>query len=115
MLLAFDDCQQHSRAVQVHPGLTSWGILSRPCGTGSRWECTPSTNVLGYSQPSLRDWTRFPLIAGFFSGSAVQISRSRKLIWTSLTLSRPYGTQFGELSSHADSEALVRSNTLRHG
>jgi hypothetical protein len=25
---------QHSRAVQVHPGLTSWVILSRPCGTG---------------------------------------------------------------------------------
>jgi len=25
---------QYSRAVQVHPGLTSWGILSRPYGTG---------------------------------------------------------------------------------
>jgi hypothetical protein len=25
---------QHSRAVQVHPGLTSWGIFSRPFGTG---------------------------------------------------------------------------------
>jgi hypothetical protein len=24
---------QHSRAAQVHPGLTSWVILSRPCGT----------------------------------------------------------------------------------
>jgi len=24
---------QHSREVQVHPGLTSWGILSRPSGT----------------------------------------------------------------------------------
>jgi hypothetical protein len=26
------DCM-HSRVVQVHPGLTSWGILSRPFGT----------------------------------------------------------------------------------
>jgi hypothetical protein len=25
---------RYSCAVQVHPGLTSWGILSRPCGTG---------------------------------------------------------------------------------
>jgi hypothetical protein len=24
---------QRSRAVQFHPGLTSWVILSRPCGT----------------------------------------------------------------------------------
>jgi hypothetical protein len=24
---------RHLRAVQVHPGLTSWVILSRPCGT----------------------------------------------------------------------------------
>jgi hypothetical protein len=32
--LALDDACQHFRAVQVHPGLTSWGILSRPYGTG---------------------------------------------------------------------------------
>src|ERR1700677_1358040 len=27
---------RHSRVVQVHPGLTSWGILSRPCRTARR-------------------------------------------------------------------------------
>jgi hypothetical protein len=34
--------------------------------------------VLGYSQPSLRDWFRYTLIADLFLASAVQISRSRK-------------------------------------
>jgi hypothetical protein len=37
------------------PGLMSWGILSRPYGTGSFLEHLPRTHVLGYSQPSLRD------------------------------------------------------------
>jgi hypothetical protein len=32
---------QHSRAVQVHPGLTSWVILSRPCGTCLRGNLHP--------------------------------------------------------------------------
>jgi hypothetical protein len=41
---------QHSRGVQVHPGLTSWGILSRPCGTCLGGDVHPRTNVLGYSQ-----------------------------------------------------------------
>src|ERR1700678_1533071 len=27
--------RQHSRVVRAHPGLTSWGILSRPYGTSS--------------------------------------------------------------------------------
>jgi hypothetical protein len=34
--------------------------------------------VLGYSQPSLRDWSRDTLIADLFSASAVQIGRSKK-------------------------------------
>ena len=45
---------RHSRAVQVHPGLTSWGIFSRPCGTCLMRLYTQDC-VLGYSQPSLRD------------------------------------------------------------
>jgi|SRR5580658_7934942 hypothetical protein len=37
-----------------------------------------SGSVLGYSQPSLRDWSRYTLIADLFSASAVQIGRSKK-------------------------------------
>ena len=33
-------------------------------------------------------------MAGLFSASAVQIDRSKKLIWTSLKFSRPYGTRY---------------------
>ena len=38
-----------------YPKIASWGIFSRPCGTGSLLEPLPRTHVLGYSQPSLRD------------------------------------------------------------
>jgi hypothetical protein len=38
-----------------YPRIASWGIFSRPCGTGSFLEPLPRTHVLGYSQPSLRD------------------------------------------------------------
>jgi hypothetical protein len=38
----------------------SWAILSRPYGTGLAGARTPSTDVLGYSQPSLRDSQVFP-------------------------------------------------------
>src|ERR1700761_1434232 len=38
-----------------YPRIASWGIFSRPCGTGSFCEPLPRTHVLGYSQPSLRD------------------------------------------------------------
>jgi hypothetical protein len=105
---------QHSGVVRVHPGLASWGILSRPCGTGPSLSSTPRTtpdflhatldrsayaafftesrtrlldsiklhrksgSVLGYSQPSRRDWFRYTLIAALFSESAVQIARSKK-------------------------------------
>jgi hypothetical protein len=37
---------RYSCALQVHPGLTSWGILSRPCGTGRG----------GYVYPGLASW-----------------------------------------------------------
>src|SRR6202046_1298039 len=38
-----------------YPRIASWGIFSRPCGTGSFLETLPRTHVLGYSQSSLRD------------------------------------------------------------
>jgi hypothetical protein len=38
------------------PRIASWDILSRPCGTGPWGQILPRTHVLGYSQPSLRDW-----------------------------------------------------------
>jgi hypothetical protein len=37
---------QHSRAAQVHPGLTSWDIFCRPYGTG----------LGGYLNPGLTSW-----------------------------------------------------------
>ena len=40
------------------PRIASWDILSRPCGTGPWCLILPRTNVLGYSQPSLRDSVR---------------------------------------------------------
>src|SRR5580658_3194937 len=42
----------YSRFGAANPGLTSWGILSRPFGTG-RWEMCTQDYVLGYSQPCL--------------------------------------------------------------
>jgi hypothetical protein len=38
----------------------------------------PRTDVLGYSQPSLRDWSLSALVAVLFLASAVQISGSKK-------------------------------------
>src|SRR5580692_3167057 len=77
--LALNDWPSAFPAVQVHPGLTSWDIFSRPCGTGLGCYLYPGLRpgllsavpaglvsvviftqdfVLGYSQPSLRDWSR---------------------------------------------------------
>ena len=39
---------------------------------------SPRTHVLGYSQPSLRDWFRYTLIVDLFSQVPAQISRSSK-------------------------------------
>src|ERR1700722_4388515 len=47
----------YSRA--ANPGLTSWGILSRHYGTAPSLLLKPRTSVLGYFQPSLRDWSRY--------------------------------------------------------
>jgi hypothetical protein len=48
----FPDEGKASRAFQVHPGLTSWDILSRPYGTDPSLSSKPRTSVLGYFQPS---------------------------------------------------------------
>jgi hypothetical protein len=53
-------------------------MLSRPYGTFPIVSWVPRTGVLGYSQPSLRDWSRYTLIADLFSASPVQIGRSKK-------------------------------------
>jgi hypothetical protein len=67
---------QHSRAAQVHPGLTSWDIFCRPYGTG----------LGGYLNPGLTSWATLSrpygtgstnaLIADLFSASALHTSRS---------------------------------------
>ena len=58
------DCRPGAFSV-VPTGLVSVGTRTQHC-------------VLGYSQPSLRDCSRYTLIADLFSASAVQINRSRK-------------------------------------
>jgi hypothetical protein len=99
--LALNDWPSAFPAVQVHPGLTSWDIFSRPCGTGLGCYLYPGLRpgllsavptglvsvvistqdfVLGYSQPSLRDWSRL-------------LSLPRTSSWA--TLSRPFGTDLG--------------------
>jgi hypothetical protein len=80
--------------VQVHPGLTSWDILSRPCGTRLGEFVYPGlTSWATLSRPCGTD--RDLVIADLISASAVQNQPiGKKLIWTSLILSRPYGTGF---------------------
>ncbi len=53
-------------------------------------------SVLGYSQPSLRDWCRWECAP-------------RTASWTAswATFSRPFGTEFCRCSSHAASKALI--------
>src|SRR6202034_3863433 len=63
-----------------HPGLASWATLSRPYGTVPGCHVSPQDFVLGYSQPSLRDWLWLA-------------SLPRTSSWA--TLSRPYGTGSG--------------------
>jgi hypothetical protein len=53
---------RHLGAVQVHPGLTSWGILSRPRSTSSG--------------QALRDWSHTPRWLICFSAIAAQIGRT---------------------------------------
>jgi hypothetical protein len=43
----------------TNPRLTSWATLIRPFGTVLSFIGKPRTNVLGYSQPSLRDCSWF--------------------------------------------------------
>jgi len=50
----------------------------------------PQDCILGHFQPSLRDWV---------------VSRTLPRTTSWATLSRPYGTQFGEGSSHTKSGA----------
>ncbi len=92
------------------PGLTSWGMLSRPCGTGF-CGCETEHGVLGYSQPSpstssgqaLRDCSRYSLMADLSPASVVKSTDREKLI----------GTRLGETTSkggrwRADLVAAVR-------
>jgi hypothetical protein len=48
------------------PRISSWGIISRPCGTETFPLPVPSTDVLGYIQPSLRDCSVTDPDPGFY-------------------------------------------------
>jgi hypothetical protein len=78
----------------VHPGLTSWVILSRPCGTDRGGQPYPGLRP-GLFSAVPKGLIAICPIADLFLTTAIRISRSEKLIWTSLTLSRPSGTGLG--------------------
>jgi hypothetical protein len=57
---------QHSRAVQVHPGLTSWDIFSRPYGTGLGGNVNPGlTSWATLSRPFGTQFVSRVLTQGF--------------------------------------------------
>jgi hypothetical protein len=95
---------RHSFAVRAHPGLTSWDILSRPCGT----------RLGEFVYPGLTSWATLSRPYGTdrdlpgelicFQPVGYKSGASKKLIWTGLTLSRPFGTVF-LIGVHADSKA----------
>jgi hypothetical protein len=66
-------------------------IQGQPDSPFQRLE-VPQDCILGHFQPSLRDWVVSQTYPGLTS-------------WA--TLSRPFGTEFGEGSSHARSKALI--------
>ena len=65
---------RHLRAIQFNPGLTSCVIFCRPRATSSGqalrdlscYEPKTQHFVLGYFQPSLRDWSQYAGMAGLF-------------------------------------------------
>jgi hypothetical protein len=66
-----------------------WVIFSRPCGTGLLGTYTQHC-VLGYLQPSLRDWSG--MAEGWFVITTCCPSPPiEKPIWTSLIHNRPRG------------------------
>ena len=68
--VGIDDRLSALLAIQVHPGLTSWVILSRPCGTGLAGERTPSTACWATFSRPFGTGTYTPLMDGLFSASA---------------------------------------------
>jgi hypothetical protein len=69
---------QHSRAVQVHPGLTSWDIFSRPYGTGLGGNVNPGLTSWATLSRPYGTGSASALIAELFSASAVHTCRSTK-------------------------------------
>ena len=84
--------QRHWRGVQVHPGLTSWDILSRPvrpgqvlCGTGLAGTYTQHC-VLGYVSAVPTGLVPIHLDARFvFQQVRYKLADRQQLIWTSLS------------------------------
>jgi hypothetical protein len=88
---------RHLRAIQFNPGLTSCVIFCRPRATSSGqalrdlscYEPKTQHFVLGYFQPSLRDWYRHTLRAVLFQQVPAEFADQKKLIWTSLVFTLP--------------------------
>jgi hypothetical protein len=79
--------------ITVHPGLTSWVILSRPFGTD-------------------RD-KHLELI--IFSECATNRAHRKKLIWTGLTFSRPCGTEPAAAIRMGGAASARKCKTPGHG
>jgi hypothetical protein len=63
---------RHLRAIQVYPGLTSWVILSRPCGTGLAGDLTQHLRA-GLLSAVPSGLVPNILMTGLFSASVGQI------------------------------------------
>ena len=94
----------HERKLQVPPlrfapvGMTNLRVAVHLGGGGGGGTESSNSKQPGFGLPA------------FFSthSASCGVQKAiRPLIWTALTLSRPCGTQFGEGSSHADSDVLV--------
>ena len=82
--------------------------------------------VLGYFQPSLRDWSRYALMAGLFSASDVQIADRKKLasdlvysyrnaICGSILVARHAGTQQATIATMARNNGTMVKVTMSCG
>jgi hypothetical protein len=89
---------RHSRAIQVYPGLTSWVILSRPCGTGLAGDLYPALACWATFSRPFGTGTQHPDDRFVFSKCWPNPLIEKKLIWTGMAESSPGLTSWVILS-----------------
>jgi hypothetical protein len=95
----------------VHPGLTSWGILSRPCGTGLDEFVYPGL------RPGLFSTVPTGLIAiwakaDLFSASALEIGRIKKVNLDKIDSALLLTNRGGAAAEH--SSGTIPAKSLQH-